>query len=103
MDWVSALAIVTIVVGLSTTVAVLLALGALRQSFDETTTRQSQQIKRLAENVTTLNQQQQAAQLRIQVLTEANRKLADDLTTIGERISDGDGPSRPAGTPRLLH
>lgn len=103
MDWVSALAIVTIVVGLSTTLAVLLALGALRQSFNETTTRQSQQIKRLAENVTTLNQQQQAAQVKIQVLTEANRKLAEDLATIGERIGDGDGATRPAGTPRLLH
>jgi regulator of replication initiation timing len=53
--------------------------------------------------VATLSQQQQAAQTHIQQLTDANRKLSDELSALGERLSDADTVQRVAGTARLLH
>ncbi|PWC37604.1 hypothetical protein [Azospirillum sp. TSO35-2] len=103
MDWYTGLSIVAIVAGVTISVVVLVAVGSIRRSLNEAATRQSQQIRKLTETVTTLSAQHQAAQARIQQLTDANRKLSDELTALGERLSDADTVQRVAGSARLLH
>lgn len=102
-DWVWALAIAALLAGATISVIVLAAVGSIRRSVNEGGARQSQQIRKLAETVATLNARQQAADLRIQHLTEANRKLAEDVTALGERLRDADSAPRISGTARLLH
>lgn len=103
MDWLTALAIVTISAGVTIAVVVLAALGSIRRSLNDGTLRQAQQIKRMADSIGVLGTQLQDAQTRIQVLTEANRRLADELAALGERVGDGDGGPRRGGGARLLH
>lgn len=102
MDWVTALAVMASVSGLTITVVVLASLSALKRNLDDTVVKQAQQIKRLTEAVGALTQQQQQQQTRIQGLTDANRRLTDELIALAERLGDGDG-TRPGGTPRQLH
>lgn len=103
MDWVTGLAIVCIVAGVTISLVVLVAVGSIRRSLNEGTVRQAQNLKRLAESVAALTADQQAAQLRIQTLTESNRRLSDELAALGERIADGDALRGPGGSARLLH
>lgn len=103
MDWFTGISIVAIMAGVTVSTVVLVAVGSMRRSLNEAATRQSQQIRKLTETVATLSQQQQAAQTRIQQLTEANRKLSDELSALGERLNDADTVKRVAGTARLLH
>ncbi|WP_148219240.1 hypothetical protein [Azospirillum sp. B510] len=103
MDWFTGVSIVAITAGVTISVVVLVAVGSMRRSLNEGAARQSQQIRKLTETVTTLTQQQQAAQTRIQQLTDANRRLSDELSALGERLSDADAVQRVAGTARLLH
>lgn len=103
MNWVTALAIVSIVAGVTISVVVLVAVGSIRRSLNEGTVRQAQQIKRLAESVAALTADQQAAQLRIQTLTESNRRLSEELAALGERLADGDALRGLGGSARLLH
>lgn len=103
MDWLTALAIVTIASGVTIAAVVLLAVRALRRTLNDTAIRQSQQMRRLLETVATLSQQQQGAQQRILVLTEANRRLAEEMTALYERMGDGDAPGRTISAPRLLN
>lgn len=101
MDWVTAFAIVTISCGLTISVVVLVAVGSIRRSLNQGTTRQAQQVKRMADSITALSAQLHEAQARIQVLAEANRRLAEELAALGERVGDGDDGRR--GGVRLLH
>jgi DNA anti-recombination protein RmuC len=103
MEWVTTLAFVALVTGITITVVVLLAVRTLRRTLDEGTLRQAHQIKTLVEAVTTLNQQQQNAQAKIQGLLEANRRLSQEVTALYERFGESDGPTRPTTTPRLLN
>ncbi|WP_083896900.1 hypothetical protein [Azospirillum sp. B506] len=103
MDWFTGISIVAIAAGLTISLVVLVAVGSIRRSQNEAAARQSQQIRKLTETVAALSQQQQAAQTRIQQLTDANRKLSDELSALGERLSDADTAQRVAGTARLLH
>jgi len=103
MEWLTALAIVSIVTGVTIATVVLLAVRTLRRTLQDGALRQAHQIKRLVETVSLLNQQQQNAQARIQVLVDANRRLGEELVTLYERMGDGDGPSRPASSTRLLN
>ncbi|HYH39156.1 MAG TPA: hypothetical protein VD860_13100 [Azospirillum sp.] len=103
MNWVTGLAIVSIVAGLTISVVVLVAVGSIRRSLNEGTVRQAQQVKRLAESVAALTADQQAAQLRIQSLTDSNRRLSEELAALGERLADGDALRGPGGSARLLH
>ncbi|WP_448192050.1 hypothetical protein [Azospirillum sp. sgz301742] len=103
MDWVTALAIVSIVAGVTISVVVLVAVGSIRRSLNEGTLRQAQQVKRLAESVTALTAEQQAAQIRIQTLSDANRRLSEEMAALGERLADGDTLRDPHGSARLLH
>ena len=103
MGWDTALSIVSIAAGLTIGVVVLAAVGSIRRSVNEGTAKQAQQIRKLAENLATLNIQQQEAQTRIQALVEANRRLAEDVAALGERVADGDGARGHAGPARLLH
>lgn len=103
MDWVTGIAIVCIVAGVTISLVVLVAVGSIRRSLNEGTVRQAQNLKRLAESVAALTADQQAAQLRIQTLTESNRRLSDELAALGERIADGDALRGPGGSARLLH
>ncbi|PWC53950.1 hypothetical protein [Azospirillum sp. TSO22-1] len=103
MNWVTGLAIVSIVAGVTISVVVLVAVGSIRRSLNEGTVRQAQQVKRLAENVAALTADQQAAQLRIQSLTDSNRRLSEELAALGERLADGDALRGPGGSARLLH
>lgn len=104
MDWFTGISIVAIAAGVTISLVVLVAVGSIRRSQNEAAARQSRQIHKLTETVATLSQQQQqAAQTRIQQLTEANRKLSDELSALGERLSDADTVQRVAGTARLLH
>ena len=103
MDWFTALAIVSIVAGVTISVVVLVAVGSIRRSLNEGTLRQAQQVKRLAESVATLTAEQQAAQIRIQTLSDANRRLSEELAALGERLADGDTMRGPGGSARLLH
>lgn len=102
-DWIWALAIAALLTGATVSVIVLAAVGSIRRSVNEGGARQSQQIRKLAETVATLNAQQQAAERRIQHLTETNRKLAEELAALGERLRDADSVPRITGTARLLH
>ncbi len=102
-DWVWTLAIAALLAGATISVIVLAAVGSIRRSVNEGGARQSQQIRKLAENVATLNAQRQAAELSIQQLTEANRKLAEEVAALGERLRDADSAPRISGTARLLH
>lgn len=102
MDWVTATAIVTISAGVTISVVVLIAVGSIRRALNDGALRQSQQIKRMADSITSLHVQLQDAQTRIQALTEANRRLAEDLTALGERVGD-DGLKRGGSGARLLH
>lgn len=99
MDWVTALAIVTISAGITISVVVLLAVGSLRRNLNDGSLKQAQQIRRMAESISTLNVQLQTAQARIETLTEANRRLTETVVAIGERVSEDAG----SGTVRLLH
>lgn len=103
MDWFTGISIVALVAGVTVSIVVLVAVGSIRRSLNEAAARQSQQIRKLTETVATLSQQQQAAQTRIQQLTDANRKLSDELSALGERLNDADTVQRVAGTARLLH
>lgn len=103
MDWVTALAIVSIVAGVTISVVVLVAVGSIRRSLNEGTLRQAQQVKRLTENVAALTAELQAAQTRIQILSDANRRLSEELAALGERLADGDTLRGPGGSARLLH
>ncbi len=103
MDWLTALSIVTIAAGVTISIVVLAAVGSIRHSLNEGSARQAQQIRKLAETVASLNVQHQAAQARIELLTDANRKLAGQLTALGERLGDADASPRPSGTAKLLH
>ncbi|AIB11389.1 hypothetical protein ABAZ39_05055 [Azospirillum argentinense] len=102
-DWIWALAIAALLTGATVSVIVLAAVGSIRRSVNEGGARQSQQIRRLAENVATLNAQQQAAEGRVQSLTEANRKLAEEVAALNERLRDADSVPRITGSARLLH
>ncbi|HYF87039.1 hypothetical protein [Azospirillum sp.] len=103
MDWFTGISIVAIAAGVTISLVVLVAVGSIRRSLNEASARQSQQIRKLTETVATLSAQHQAAQTRIQQLTDANRKMSDELTALGERLSDADTVQRVAGTVRLLH
>ncbi|MBF5096258.1 hypothetical protein F1643_19675 [Azospirillum sp. INR13] len=103
MDWFTGIGIVAIAAGVTISLVVLVAVGSIRRSLNEASVRQSQQIRRLTETVATLSAQHQAAQTRIQQLTDANRKMSDELTALGERLSDADTVQRVSGTARLLH
>ncbi|HYG91298.1 MAG TPA: hypothetical protein VD978_34150 [Azospirillum sp.] len=103
MNWVTALAIVCIVAGVTISLVVLVAVGSIRHSLNEANLRQAQQMKRLAESVAALTAQQQAAQTRIQTLTDANRHLSDKLAALGERLADNEAAHRSGGSARLLH
>ncbi|QCO14182.1 hypothetical protein D3869_02450 [Azospirillum brasilense] len=102
-DWVWALAIAALLTGATVSVIVLAAVGSIRRSVNEGGARQAQQMRRLAENVAALNAQQQAAEGRVQALTEANRKLAEEVAALNERLRDADSAPRITGTARLLH
>ncbi|MDQ2103359.1 hypothetical protein [Azospirillum isscasi] len=102
-DWIWALAVAALLTGATISVIVLAAVGSIRRSVNEGGARQSQQIRKLAETVGTLTAQQQDAELRIQHLTEINRKLAEEVTALGERLRDADSAPRISGTARLLH
>jgi uncharacterized iron-regulated membrane protein len=102
MDWVSALAIFSIVTGITISLVVLMAVGSIRHSLNDGTVKQAQQVKRLTESVAALSVQQQHSQTRIQSLTDANRRLADELAALCERVAD-DSAARPGGAARLLH
>ena len=82
---------------------VLLAVRTLRRALDDAALRQTHQIKRLVETVALLNQQQQKAQVKIQGLVEANRRLGDEVTALYERVGESDGGGRPSGASRLLN
>lgn len=101
VDWLTALSTVTIVAGVTISVVVLAAVGSIRRSLNEGTVRQAQQLRKLAETIAALSAQQQTAQARIQQLSDANRRLTEELAALGERL--GDGAQRPSGTARLLH
>lgn len=103
MDWSTALGIVALTAGATISLVVLVAVGSIRRSLNESAARQSQQIRKLTETVTSLSTQQQAAQTRIQQLTDANRRLTEELGAIGERLSDPETARRVAGSARLLH
>lgn len=103
MNWVTALAIVSIAAGITISLVVLVAVGSIRRSLNEGALRQAQQVKRLAESVAALTAEQQAAQTRIQTLTDANRRLTEELAALGERLADGDALRGPGGSARLLH
>ena len=90
MDWFTGINIVAIAAGVTISLVVLVAVGSIRRSLNEAAARQSQQIRKLTETVATLSAQHQAAQTRIQQLTDANRKMSDELTALGERLSDAD-------------
>lgn len=99
MDWLTALAIIAIASGVTISVVVLVAVGSIRRSLNDGTLRQAQQIRRLTDAVASLSLQQQNDHGRIQALAEANRRLSEELSALGERVGDG----RAAGGQRLLH
>ncbi len=101
MEWLGALAIVSIVSGVTIAVVVLLAVRSLRRTLNEGVLRQAQQIKRLIETVTLLNQQQQSAQQKIQLLAETNRQLGEEMSALYERM--GEAEPEPPTTQRLLN
>ncbi len=103
MEWLTALALVAIVTGITITVVVLMAVRTLRRTLDDGALRQGHQIKRLVETVSLLNQQQQSAQTKIQVLVEANRRLGEEVTALYERVGESEGGVRRTVTPRLLN
>ena len=103
MDWFTGISIVAIMAGVTVSTVVLAAVGSIRRSRNAAAARQSPPIRKLTGTVATLAQQQQAAQTRIQQLTDANRKLSDELSALGERLNDADTVQRVAGTARLLH
>lgn len=88
MDWLTALAIVTISAGTTIAVVVLLAVGSIRRNINDVAIKQAQQIRRMGEAISALNVQLQSAQARIETLTEANRRLTDTVVAIGERVGD---------------
>lgn len=103
MDWLTALAIVAIAAGTTISVVVLVAVGSIRRSLNENGVRQAQHIRTLRDTITTLTRQQQDADTRIQALLEANRRMAEELAALSQRVTDTDGAPRPGGSPRLLH
>lgn len=103
MGWLTALSIVTIAAGVTISLVVLVAVGSIRRSLNESSARQAQQTRKLAESVASLNAQQQQAQARIEQLADANRKLTETLAALGERMGDTDPARRSGGNARLLH
>ncbi len=103
MSWVTALATFGMVAGITLCIVVLAAIASLRKSLGEGALRQAQQIKRLVETVAVLHQQQQNANARIQILTESNRRLAEEVSALQERVGDAEGMIVPGGSARLLH
>ncbi len=102
MDWFTGFSIVAISTGVTISVVVLIAVGSIRRSLNEGTLRQAQHIRSLSDSVASLTAQQQA-QARIQQLTEAQRRLSDEVNALGERLSDADSVHRVSGTAKLLH
>ena len=102
-DWQSAVSFVALLAGVPISVVVLAAVGSIRRSLNEGTARQSQQMRKLAETVATLTAEQRAAETRIQQLTDANRKLTEELSALRERLGDAEAMPRAAGAARILH
>ncbi len=94
--WLSAVSFVALLAGVTISVVVLAAVGSIRRSLNEGAARQSQQIRKLAETVATLNAQQRNAEARIQQLT-------DELAALRERLGDAESAPRAVGTARILH
>jgi len=103
MDWLTALAIVTIAAGVTISVVVLVAVGSIRRSLNENGARQAQHIRALRDTIATLTRQQEDADARIHALLEANRRMTEELAALGERVADTDGGRRSGGAPRMLH
>ncbi|MCW2237260.1 hypothetical protein [Azospirillum canadense] len=101
--WLSAVSFVALLAGVTISVVVLAAVGSIRRSLNEGTARQSQQVRKLAETVATLNAQQRDAEARIQQLTDANRKLTEEMVALRERLGDAESLPRATGTARILH
>ena len=101
MNWLAAVAIVCIVSGVTIAVVVLQAVRSLRRTLNDGVLRQAQQIKRLIETVTLLNQQQQSAHQKIQLLADTNRQLGEEMAALYERM--GESPPDVPMAQRLLN
>lgn len=106
MDWVEIIAVVVLVAGFAVGGALAVSLiemrRALRRALGDSAKLHGEQTRRLAERVVGLQKRQQEAQLQIEALTQANRKLAQDVARLSRRLGDDEAAS--AGTPnRILH
>ncbi len=95
MIWLSALAIVATVSGITISVVVLLAVRALKRALNIGTERQAQLLRRLIETLATLTQQQQSAQSSIRMLADDNRRLRRELASLCELIGGDEHDSEP--------
>ncbi|HYE48652.1 MAG TPA: hypothetical protein VEB20_03605 [Azospirillaceae bacterium] len=107
MDWVAVLAVSTLLGGLFfglLLAAFCIGLGAsLRKRMDDTTARQLQTCRSLADNIGHLQRELQEANAQIRTLAQANRRLSEEVDAMGERLADGPGAERAGARARLLH
>ncbi len=103
MDWLTTFSIVAFVSGVTLSVVVLMAVGTVRRIINDSALRQTSHMKRMLDMIATLNAQQEEQQNQIQALTEANRRLGEQVAALGERVGDEQGLPRTAGAARMLH
>lgn len=107
MDWVSVVAVGTLVGGVA--FGALLAVFCLgmsatvRRRLEEISSRQVQSVRQLSEVLAQNQRQLQEARAQIQALHQTNRRLADQVQTLGERLGEvSEAPAVP-GRARILH
>ncbi|HYC04447.1 MAG TPA: hypothetical protein VED40_14220 [Azospirillaceae bacterium] len=106
MNWIAVLSVSTLigalVFGLLLGAFCAGLVAALRKRVDENAARQAQACRHLADGVARLQRQLDESRARIEALSQANRRLTDEIDAMGERLSDT-GPAAAQNRARLLH
>lgn len=107
MDWITqlgvVLAVAALIFGVAMGYAVLQLRADVRRLLGDVSQRQNLQTRRLAEGLVALQREHQQALAQIQLLAEANRRLAAELAELNERVSEDQEHNRPGRNQRYLH
>jgi methyl-accepting chemotaxis protein len=107
MDWPAVLAIGLIsggVVFVLTLAALAIGLaGMIRRQLDQSVSRHAQTMRQLAEALALTQRQVSDMRQQIQGLSQANRRLTDQMETLLEKLNENSGTTRQPNPPRLLH
>ncbi|QQP91156.1 hypothetical protein IGS68_08090 [Skermanella sp. TT6] len=108
MDWLVTLGIAIVAAGTVFVLVIGIAVhdlrGHLRRGISDASTRQAKSLRKMAENMTTLQKELREAQAQIRSLVRANRRLSDRLADLSARVdADDDDGVMMEDDDRVLH